>query len=235
MTIRALSLALVFASACAPLAPMTASDGGCEAGAPVLEGDVSNGRDLGGLTAGASATKCGQLFRTAALNTLNPEGCTRFAQLGIKTVIDLRVATERQGSPNAACIEPGARQVIAPMPIPYNVSPADYLADLHEDAAVKTVFDTLGDAANYPVLFHCTYGRDRTGITAALVLLTLGVSREEIRRDYQRTAENGIRTTPASLDAALDEIDRLGGVEAHLGSIGVSPASLATLRARTLQ
>ena len=115
------------------------------------------------------------------------------------------------------------------------MSANEYLIDLHTDDTVKTLFATLGDEANYPIAFHCTYGRDRTGVAAALVLFTLGVSREEIKADYQRTAENGISTTPASLDAVLNEIDRLGGVEAHLNSIGVGPSSLATLRARLQQ
>lgn len=231
------ALVVVLFTACAPpVGPAPdAGDGGCVAGLRVLNGEVRNARDLGGLTAGATATRCGQLFRTAAMNAMSSVGCAEFSRLGIKTVVDLREPSERLGSPNAACLEPGARQVLAPMPIPYNVSPADYLADLHSDDAVKTLFATLGDEANYPVAFHCTYGRDRTGVAAALVLLTLGVSREDIKRDYQRTADNGIATTPASLDAALDELERLGGAEAHLTSIGVSPASLTTLRARALQ
>lgn len=38
-----------------------------------------------------------------------------------------------------------------------------------------------------PLLFHCTCGKDRTGIAAMLILLALGVSREEAMRDYMLT------------------------------------------------
>jgi protein-tyrosine phosphatase len=38
-----------------------------------------------------------------------------------------------------------------------------------------------------PLLFHCTAGKDRTGIGAILVLLALGVSREQALEDYMMT------------------------------------------------
>ena len=38
-----------------------------------------------------------------------------------------------------------------------------------------------------PLLFHCTCGKDRTGIAAMLVLLALGVSREDAIADYMLT------------------------------------------------
>ena len=41
-----------------------------------------------------------------------------------------------------------------------------------------------GDA---PLLFHCTAGKDRTGVAAALILLALGVSREDVMEDYLLT------------------------------------------------
>jgi len=39
----------------------------------------------------------------------------------------------------------------------------------------------------YAIYFHCSEGKDRTGILAAILLLILGVSRKEIERDYLRT------------------------------------------------
>lgn len=40
-----------------------------------------------------------------------------------------------------------------------------------------------------PVLFHCTSGKDRTGFQAALTLLALGVSKEDVYRDYLRSQD----------------------------------------------
>ena len=37
------------------------------------------------------------------------------------------------------------------------------------------------------VIWHCTQGKDRTGVAAAAILLALGVDRDEIMRDYMRT------------------------------------------------
>lgn len=238
---RVLAGLLVMCSACVPPptppAPaMPSEDGGCAVGTPVIVPELVNGRDLGGLVGTADVPlQCGQLFRSAAPSRLTQAGCTQFAELGIRTVVDLRVATERQGVPNSTCLDATATTLAAPLPIPYNVSPADYLADLHTDASVLALFAKLGDEASYPVLFHCTYGRDRSGVAAALVLGVLGVSRAQIREDYQRTVLAGLSTTPGSLDAVLDALEQAGGAEAYLLSIGVTDAQLATLKKKLLQ
>ena len=52
---------------------------------------------------------------------------------------------------------------------------------------VKQVFDVLADASNYPVLVHCTQGKDRTGLVVQLVLFLLGVPLEAINQDYLMT------------------------------------------------
>lgn len=56
------------------------------------------------------------------------------------------------------------------------------------------------------VLFHCTAGKDRTGLAAALLLLVAGVSRELIVEDYTQTGKNlagGFADTLTSLITAL--------------------------------
>lgn len=217
---------------CQSPAPVVGGDGGCVEGAPVLPGALVNARDLGGLPTAGGPLSCGRIFRAAAPTSLSDEGCSAFAALGLKTVIDLRTQGERFSAPNAACVDAAATTVTAPMPVPYNVSPVDYLADLHTDASVKALFDTLGDEAKYPVLIHCTYGRDRSGVAAALVLLALGASREVILRDYLRTADNGLSAFPASLEAVLDEVEREGGIDAFLAGSGVAPETVAVLRGR---
>lgn len=54
----------------------------------------------------------------------------------------------------------------------------------HCRAEVKTVFDVLSNEENWPVLVHCTQGKDRTGLVVSLVLGLLDVSTEDIKRDY---------------------------------------------------
>ncbi|MBO5970799.1 MAG: tyrosine-protein phosphatase, partial [Clostridia bacterium] len=52
--------------------------------------------------------------------------------------------------------------------------------------ALREFFDVLleDDGA---VLWHCTQGKDRTGVVAAAILLALGVDRDAIMRDYMKT------------------------------------------------
>lgn len=47
----------------------------------------------------------------------------------------------------------------------------------------------LADPANLPAYFHCKSGRDRTGMAAGFLLALLGVSRDDIIRDYQTTSD----------------------------------------------
>ncbi|RUS31002.1 protein-tyrosine phosphatase-like protein [Jimgerdemannia flammicorona] len=64
------------------------------------------------------------------------------------------------------------------------------LTGLYEDfveGCQEEIVSTLkifADPSNYPVLVHCTQGKDRTGLTTALVLSILGVPDEVIARDY---------------------------------------------------
>lgn len=58
-------------------------------------------------------------------------------------------------------------------------------------AEVKLVFDVLARKENYPLLVHCTQGKDRTGLVVLLVLMLLGVDRSAIEEDYM-LSEQGL-------------------------------------------
>lgn len=240
---RFVLLALVLATACdgTPYTPYESTSpeewpvadepNQCDRAQRILLEDVVNARDLGGVTLGAlGSTACGTLFRGPPLASSSPTLCSDVASLGIRTVIDLRTSDERVSVPDASCVTDSARVVSAPLPIPYNVSPADYIADLDASESIGAAFATLGDAAAYPIYFHCTWGRDRTGIVAALVLAALGASREAILDDYTLSSWT-VGAYPESLRAALDEVERRGGIEAYLSSVGVTQDQLAVLRA----
>jgi protein-tyrosine phosphatase len=160
-----------------PVPCIDPNDGGtCARSQPILSCAVRNARDLGGVPlAPAGNASCGQIFRGPPLASLSAQGCADAARLGVRTIIDLRTESERVALPDAACL--GANVVLAPLPVPYNVSPEDYLADFDSTESMARVFHTLGDEAAYPIYFHCTYGRDRTGVVAAAVLLAVGARR----------------------------------------------------------
>lgn len=197
----------------------------------VLAGHVQNARDLGGLpTAPEGKVACGNLFRGAPLAALTPAGCSEVADLGIRTVIDLRMESERAAKPNSACVD--ADQVLAPLPIPYGVSPAEYSADLNAPA-IATAFQALTDLDAYPIYFHCTWGRDRTGVVAALLLLALGASRDDVMQEYL-LSKDSVGAYPDSLNAVLDEIEQRGGAAAVLREMGFGSDELGALRSRVV-
>ena len=129
-----------------------------------------------------------------------------------------------------------------------NVMAQRGLAGLAEDSLahctkeVKAVFDVLADAASYPVLVHCTQGKDRTGLTVLLVLMLCGVPQEAIERDYrlserelevERTEKveeiRSIGLPDSFADCPPDWVrlvsgfvdEQYGGVEKYLDSCGV--------------
>ena len=213
-------------------------DGGggraCRRSEPVFVCEVPNARDLGGTPVGSgAAVACGAVYRGPPLAGLSSEGCRVFETLGIRTVIDLRIEGERDLVPEAACVANVANIVSAPMPIPYTVSAADYIADLDAKTSLAAAFAALGDPAAYPIYIHCTWGRDRTGVLAAVILSALGATRADIIQEYL-ISQQTVGAFPASLTAVLDEIELRGGIEAVLTAAGVTPAQLAMLRARAI-
>jgi protein-tyrosine phosphatase len=78
--------------------------------------------------------------------------------------------------------------------------------------------------------FHCTWGRDRTAIVAAVILMALGASREAIMADYMISAQT-VGAYRSAMEATLDELERRGGVDAYYAELGVTSEELAFLRA----
>ncbi len=198
----------------------------------VLAPHLRNARDVGGtpLERGGSVA-CGAVFRGPPL-TLTTAGCEQARALGLRTVIDLRVDSERVSRPDATCT--GADFLPAPLPIPYGLSASDYLADLHATASIVAVFHAFGDPARYPIYFHCTWGRDRTGVVAAVLLLTLGVSPEDVMAEYL-LSQAVVGAYPSALQAVLDEIESLGGPDAFLAGIGISEEEIAVIRSMSVE
>lgn len=196
----------------------------------ILTDTLINARDLGGVPIASGAMPYGVLFRGPPLAGLSPGDCEELARLGIRTVIDLRVQTEREAKPEAPCVGERAQVISAPLPVPYNVSREDYIADLYALDAMTTAFAALGRADAYPVYIHCTWGRDRTGLVAALILRALGAIPEDILREYS-LSELSVGAYPGSLQAALQEVEEGGGISGYLATLGFDDTHLDQLRA----
>lgn len=61
----------------------------------------------------------------------------------------------------------------------------------HSGAMICRIMTLLTDSTKFPVLFHCTHGKDRTGLTIALIQACVGVSEEDIEVDYMASKKFG--------------------------------------------
>lgn len=168
-----------------------------------LEG-ADNTRDLGGLAvAGGGRTRFRRLLRAGTLQDLTAEDVTYLTQdLGIRTVVDLRLADEARREGSALAGIPAVRYFSLPLSSTGNVR-SDIVADGAEMDIVGHYVALLeGSAANIvtaarifagdmngPAIFHCAAGKDRTGVLAAVVLDAVGVGRETIIADYALTGQ----------------------------------------------
>ena len=135
--------------------------------------NISNMRDLGGYkTLDGKYIKQGIVYRSGQLEDANESGRdVVLNQLGIKTDLDLR------GAAGGSAI-PGLNKISIPLKW------YQHIFDEANKADVKRTMLAFADENNYPILFHCSLGRDRTGTTAFLLLALCGVDEETIVRDY---------------------------------------------------
>ena len=67
------------------------------------------------------------------------------------------------------------------------------------------LFEILTNEDNYPIVFHCTAGADRTGFIAFIINGLLGVSYEDLTRDYELSTVSGNMRCRAKLtDSGFD-------------------------------
>jgi len=214
---------------------------GCAGGSPevggpfdctrwILEDEITNARDLGAWPlADDYFIPCQKIFRGGDLTDLSDEACTEFTSLGIKTVIDLRANSVQLGQPDAACVTSNSSRLDAAMP-KLSPTPENYLALMTETVAISSIFETLGDPNSYPVYIHCVIGRDRVSFVTALILLTLGADQQTIIDEFNLSEDGGVTVEQDCLQAVLDEIDQLGGIEVFLSSANVTTEQIEALR-----
>ena len=99
-------------------------------------------------------------------------------QLGIKSEIDLR-KTEGNEVGGITSSPLGDTVTYYSCPMEWD---GDMLYDNKEQ--VLRVFSILADENNYPVIYHCNIGTDRTGMISFLVNALLGVPEDDLIRDY---------------------------------------------------
>jgi protein-tyrosine phosphatase len=164
-----------------------------------LEGAV-NFRDLGGYaTLDGQRTRWRVLFRADGLSELSATDFAVMRDLGIRTVVDLRSGYEVEQS----------RFDVESHPVDFHHFPfIDQLPDVEawdrrpgmlgaqykemlDDAAPQIIgaLEVLTAPEAQPAVFHCTAGKDRTGLLSALALSLLGVPEETVVADYALSGE----------------------------------------------
>ncbi len=243
---------------------------------------ASNFRDLGGYqTTDGRTVRRGLIYRAGLLARLTDADHAKLAELGLKYVCDLRSDQEVRNLPDR--LPQGVRHEhlaifnenesrVGVKALLFRRHELDrVIAESYTDFMLKEkpqVFGAalrrLADPANLPAVFHCTAGKDRTGIVAALLLMLLGVPDETIIADYSltnlfypqiRAATEPLADRLKPLRLTIDDLQPLmtadpvnmremlafirreyGGIEGYLtGPAGLEPAILETLRTLFLE
>lgn len=206
----------------------------------------SNVRDLGGLpTTDGGVTRLGRFYRADGLHELSRPDLARFEELDIGLVIDLRSQAEREALPDAVdsvhvplIADTGA----TPPSFDAMTTAADGMAylthvyrSLIEEAApaIGRVIELLS-GVDRPAVFHCTAGKDRTGVIAALMLDLAGVPRQVILEEYAHSAS--ARRAAHVAESMARMLGRGLAPEAAAGVLGAPPevmdSTLDLVRAR---
>lgn len=166
-----------------------------------------NLRDLGGLsTQNGKTIKRGKIFRAGQITRIPDTEFDKLAALNIQTICDFRTTKEQTASPdrwhnleqiNRCSLPVGEGRMDTPWQekVKMGLGKESYLYKANRSyvetnfGQFKSFFKLLLDERNYPLLFHCTAGKDRTGFAAAILLHILGVDKETILEDYLLTNE----------------------------------------------
>ncbi|MCH9719159.1 MAG: tyrosine-protein phosphatase [Actinomycetia bacterium] len=203
---------------------------------------LPNARDLGGHRgASGQQVKSSWVLRSAAPTTA--EHSAAISQLAIGTVVDFRTNAERTGQPltvpaNVKTVhldiladEPddapaslGRLAAGSPPADPDSITPdltRGIMLDAYRTFALRPgarqrysqLLASLVTPSTGPMLLHCTAGKDRTGWATALILLSLGVDRDDVMADYLASAHEvavllePIRRKVAEQGGNVDAVD----------------------------
>lgn len=205
-----------------------------------------------------AGVRAGALYRSDALAELTREGRTTLRELGVRRVIDLRSGFDRRvGGPDRLW---RVGTELVKVPVFSDAKKSDvYTLTLeslyrrlldHNGAAIGAAIRAVADAPDGAVVVHCTAGKDRSGLVAALLQLSVGVDTDTVLHDYALTqdnlagpwAERMLRRVSRFRITVTPQLERLllnspaeamgvtlehlqtehGGVEAYLAACGVT-------------
>jgi protein-tyrosine phosphatase len=166
-----------------------------------------NFRDFGGYTCSSGKNvKWGYLFRSGQLSSLSAQDVELVGSLNLDLVFDFRRSDEQLQEPSrlpdqaapkvlSMPITPGSNANFFEQGDIDNMAMFEFMVDINRDfaeaqtATYSRMFREILEVEGARFLVHCAAGKDRTGFAAAIMLLALGVPRDEVMRDYMLTSE----------------------------------------------
>ena len=165
-----------------------------------------NLRTLAGIkTMDGRAISSEKLYRSDSIALLSTEDLQCLESLQIRVVTDFRSQLEQKNSPHG-WVHDRVEVIHRPIPVMGDNGRAELVKVLQEVQSANEVASWLSDlyrsmvvdfsdvyadwlhslleADSYPQLYHCTAGKDRTGVATALLLKLLGVADDQIMDDF---------------------------------------------------
>ncbi|WP_230399060.1 tyrosine-protein phosphatase [Novisyntrophococcus fermenticellae] len=221
-----------------------------------------NVRELGGYKNSRGQTIQRQCFiRSGSLGGLTQRGIEALLDYGVDCIIDLRSLMEAEKQPDILAKHDKIKYYHVPMLDNVQSNISSEISDMFPESLeamyqglidnsyteLKRAFEIFSDTQNNCVLFHCSAGKDRTGISAALLLGLAGVDYDTIAEDYSWTQhllpaslfenmpfqvpEFLFESNPEAMRTTLAYIDRrYGGVDSFLSKIGVTDTEKENIR-----
>lgn len=199
---------------------------------------ISNFRDLGGWQIMEPRYVCGRLqslyvrpnflYRCANTNLVTAKGKDELNKIGVKVIYDLRSTQEcrKDGYPKDLEVWE-IKRVFNPVFANEDASPQamalrtsnllthwDTYVNLYDHMleegrlSFQTMFRHICDSPDKPFVFHCTAGKDRTGMFAMLVLRFVGVDKHTIAREYELTSHGLKPDHPRIIKAFYDGLEK---------------------------
>lgn len=229
---------------------------------------VINCRDLGGYPSDkGQATAWKRFLRSSRLNAVTKEDLQFLKDYGVRTVIDLRSPHEIENHATHDAIHEelkvhevdliGNSLRASEMSRLEEYTADDlilgrmYISILKSGSELKKVFDIIIESMEEgAILYHCTAGKDRTGIISMLLLGLSGVSRKDILTNYEVSGTNiaeiadtemsefkanVLGSDPKNMILAYDYvIDNFGSIESYFKHLGFTDKEIQQLIEQTI-
>ena len=197
---------------------------------------LRNIRDIGGwVTTDGKVIKQGLLYRGSELDgatepkyQLDESGIQiMLEKLGIKTELDLRASNL-----------PGVQDVLGESVKHNYYSFLSYSECFTESGRrkLKNIFSDLANPDNYPIYLHCAYGADRTGTVCYFLEAILGLSEEDLYREWELSILQNGGAFFEEMDSFVETMKTFEGstmkekAENYLLSIGVTQQEIDSIR-----